>query len=479
MNESEDGFHDECGVFGVFGSKDAAELTYLGLYALQHRGQESAGIVSQEGKRFYVVKDMGLVSEIFNPENTAYLKGNRAIGHVRYSTTGSSEATNIQPLYTKTAKGKIAIAHNGNLTNAYKLYHSLKKEGALFQSTVDSEIILHLIARSKEKTMVKAFCESLSKIEGAYSLVSLGDGYLIAARDPQGFRPLVIGTLKGATIVASETCALDLIGAKYIREVEPGELVYIDEKGIQSHRVSDPKPALCIFEHVYFARPDSVIFGETSHMVRKELGRLLAKEHPVEADIVIAIPDSGNSAALGYAEASNIPYEIGMTRNHYVGRTFIQPSQKIRDLRVKVKLNPIREIIEGKILVVVDDSIVRGTTSRLRVSALRGAGAKKIHMRISSPPIKHPCYFGIDTPDKDKLIAANLTKEAIREFIGADSLEYLSEKTMLSAVKTQAPEKFCTACFSGKFPIKVPKRRSKYVFEGQKIKFYNPKRTQQ
>ena len=423
------GLKEECGVFGVYGCKDAAKLCYLGLYALQHRGQESAGIVSLDGKNFYVVKEEGLVSEVFNTTNLAYLKGINAIGHVRYSTTGSNDINNIQPLYSKTAHGKLAIAHNGNLTNAFSIYKGLETEGALFQSTVDSEIILHLISRAKGDGMVDYFQDTLKKIEGAYSLVAMGESCMIGARDPFGFRPLVIGKLGTGYILASETCALDLIDASYVREVNPGEIVMIDDAGIHSYSIPvKATPKQCIFEHIYFARPDSIIFSDTVHEIRKEFGRQLAREHPVEADIVMAIPDSGNSAALGYAEESGIPFDIGMTRNHYVGRTFIQPDQKIRDFGVKVKLNPIRSALKGKRVVVIDDSLVRGTTSKRRVSAILDAGAKEVHVRISSPPIRNTCHFGIDTPKRQKLIASRKNVHEIMEFIRADSLGFLSIK---------------------------------------------------
>lgn len=472
MTNLRDVLNEECGVFGVFNCKDSAKLCYSGLYSLQHRGQESAGIVSHEKGHFYVVRGMGLVSEVFNEDNLAYFKGDHAIGHVRYSTTGSSNVHNIQPLYAKTSKGKIAIAHNGNLTNAYSIYRNLRAGGALFQSTVDSEVILHLVAKSRKSSVVESFQEALSTIEGAYSLVCLGEDYLIAARDPYGFRPLVLGRLNGGYVVASETCAFDLIGAEYIREIEPSEILYIDYNGLQSYKNPvSPKPAFCIFEHVYFSRPDSVIFGDTVHLVRKEMGRYLARRFPVDADLVMAIPDSGNSAALGYAEASGIPFEIGMTRNHYVGRTFIQPQQKIRDFGVKVKLNPISSVLKGKRVVVVDDSLVRGTTSKRRVSAIRDAGAKEIHLRISSPPITHPCHFGIDTPDRDKLIASYKTIEEIRDYVGADSLGYLSMEDMLQSVKSYGSDKFCVGCFTGNYPLKV-KNKGKYSMESRKIKFY-------
>ncbi len=470
-----DSLEEECGVFGVFGCKDAAALCYLGLYSLQHRGQESAGIVSRDGSHLYVVKEHGLVSEIFNPTNIAYLKGSSAIGHVRYSTTGSNNPNNIQPLYSKTSKGNIALAHNGNLTNAATLFNDFRAQGALFQSTVDSEVILHLLSHSKSKELLPALQETLKAIEGAFSITLLGDNFLVAARDLNGFRPLVLGKLGDGYIVASETCAFDLIGATYIRDVQPGEIIIIDQKGITSAFIpGKPKPAMCIFEHVYFARPDSLVFSDSVHLVRKSFGRILAKEHPVDADLVMAIPDSGNSAALGYSEESGIPYEIGMTRNHYVGRTFIQPEQAIRDFAVKVKLNPISSILKGKRVIVVDDSLVRGTTSKQRVSAIRRAGAKEVHLRISSPPITHPCYFGIDTPKRKKLIASHKTLEEIRKYVDADSLGYLSLDGMLSAVTSHKPKDFCIGCFSGKYPLKV-KNKGKFSLETGKIKLYAEK----
>jgi amidophosphoribosyltransferase len=467
---------EECGVYGVYGCKDAAKLCYLGLYALQHRGQESAGIVSAEGKHFYAAKGLGLVPEVFNNENLAYLKGSRAIGHVRYSTTGLSDnISNVQPLYSNTSKGKIAIAHNGNLTNSYDIFQSLNQRGALFQSTVDSEVILHLISRCEGNDIVPILQKTLLKIEGAYSLVVLGENYLVAARDPSGFRPLVIGKLGDGYIFASETCALDLVSAKYIREVEPGEIVLVNEKGLSSHRItSKPKPNFCIFEHVYFSRPDSIVFSKCVHNVRKSFGKMLAKEHPIDADIVISIPDSGNSAALGYAEESGIPFEFGMTRNRYVGRTFIQPSQKIRDFGVRVKLNPVRSVLEGKRVIVVDDSIVRGTTSKRRVHALRDAGAKEVHLRISSPPVCFSCHFGIDTPKREKLIAAKRNIKEIMEYVGADSLGYLSIKGMFEAIGDNADKKYCAACFNGKYPVKV-RNKGKFSFESKRIKMYAQK----
>ncbi len=467
-----DEFKDECGVFGAWGCAQAAQICYLGLYSLQHRGQESAGIVSNDGSSFYVVKDMGLVSEIFKPDSIDHLRGDSGIGHVRYSTTGASMLNNVQPFYTKTSKGKVAIAHNGNLTNAFSIYNRLKNDGALFQTTVDTEVLLHLISRSKFSKPMEIFQDVLAQIEGAFSLVILNEKYLVAARDTFGFRPLVLGKLGDGYVVASETCAFDLIGATYIREIEPGEIVIIDRSGVVSDRIpKQTRKAMCVFEHVYFARPDSIVFGDTVHSVRKSFGRALAMEYPVDADLVMAIPDSGNSAALGYAEESGIPFEIGMTRNHYVGRTFIQPTQKIRDFAVKVKLNPIREVLAGKRVVVVDDSLVRGTTSKQRVAAIRQAGAKEVHLRISSPPITHPCHFGIDTTKREKLIASQKTIDEILKYVGADSLGYLSRDRMLAAVATHHPESFCTACFDGQYPLKV-RDKGKFSLGTRKIKLY-------
>ncbi len=470
-----DRLDEECGVFGIFGCEDAAKLCYLGLYALQHRGQESAGIVTWDNKHLCVVKNEGLVSDTFNPSNMGHLKGNSAIGHVRYSTTGSNNINNIQPLYAKTAKGNLALAHNGNLTNAAAIHHSLKSQGVLFQSTVDSEVILHLISRSSKSNLMEILKESLTQIEGAFSITLLGENKLIAARDTFGFRPLVLGRLDGGYVVASETCAFDLIGATYEREIAPGEIIIIDKNGLVSDQIpKKTRHGFCIFEHVYFSRPDSLIFGENVHQIRKEFGKILAKEHPVDGDLVMAIPDSGNSAALGYSEASGIPFEFGMTRNHYVGRTFIQPEQKIRDFAVKIKLNPISEVLRGKRVIVIDDSLVRGTTSKQRVHAIRQAGAKEVHLRISSPPITHSCYFGIDTPKRKKLIAANKTLQEICKYVGADSLGYLSIEGMLSAVSAYEAKDYCTGCFSGKYPLRV-QNKGKFALESGKIKLYAEK----
>lgn len=462
---------EACGLFGVYGSTDAAKLTYLGLYALQHRGQESAGIVTSDGSRFRTHKGMGLVGDVFNEETLDKLKGHVAIGHVRYSTTGSSLLKNAQPLVVEYARGSMAVGHNGNLVNAKLLRDELEAYGSIFQTTVDSEIILHLIAQSNSASFQDNLVETLKCIEGAYSLLLLNEDQMIGVRDPHGFRPLVIGKLGDAHVLASETCALDLIEAEYVRAVEPGEIVFINKKGIRSIKPFDKpeRQAMCVFEHVYFARPDSILFGENVHEVRKELGRQLAKEHPADADLVIPVPDSGNSAAMGYSEASGIPMEQGFIRNHYIGRTFLQPTQLIRDFGVKIKLNPIKTVLKGKRIVVVDDSIVRGTTSRSRVKGLRDAGAKEIHLRISCPPHKNPCLYGIDFPSKEELIASSSNLDEIARFLQVDSLGYLSLEGMLKSVKN-AKNNFCTACYDGRYPISFDKRLNKYVMERSREK---------
>jgi len=454
-----------CGIFGISGHKDAARLTYLGLYALQHRGEESAGIFAYDGEKVTFHKGMGLASEVFDESSIKSLRGDIAIGHVRYSTTGSSHSSNIQPFLANHKRGHIAIAHNGNLTNALKLRRTLEEKGSIFQTTMDSEVIVHLLARSREKDYKEDIIWALSQLEGSYSLVLMLNNILIGARDPHGWRPLCLGRLNGAYILASETCALDLINAKYVREIEPGEVVFISKDNLESikpyHR---RKHSLCVFEYIYFARPDSNIFGKNVYLTRKRLGRQLAREYPVKCDLVIPIPDSGNYAALGFAEESKIPYEEAIIRNHYIGRTFIQPSQLVRDFRVKVKLNPIRDILRDKRIVIIEDSIVRGTTSRIRVRTLREAGAKEVHMRVSCPPIKFPCFYGIDFPTRRELIASNKTIDKIRDFIGLDSLKYLSLDGMLKAMLLPEDE-FCTACFSGRYPVKVPRRLSKDILE--------------
>ena len=448
-----DKFHEECGVVGVYGHPEAATLAYLALYALQHRGQESAGIVASDGDALISHRGMGHVAEIFDHEILTRLGGKLAIGHNRYSTSGSTVLKNCQPFVVEWAQGALAIAHNGNLVNADELRARLEARGSIFQSTVDSEVIIHLIAASQESTLSGRIVDALSQVRGAYSLVFLTEDRIIAARDPYGFRPLVMGRVKDAVMIASETCALDLMDARYEREIEPGEILTLSARGVESARPFPRAPAHhCVFEYVYFARPDSKVFGRNVYEVRKELGRQLAREHAVSADIVIAVPDSGVPAAIGYAEEAALPYEMGLIRNHYVGRTFIEPSNSIRHFGVKVKLNAVREVLEGKRVVVVDDSIVRGTTSRKLVSMIRQAGASEVHMRVSSPPTTHPCFYGIDTPTREELIASSHSVEEIREYLGADSLAYLSERGMYAFVNGRG-NGFCDACFTGRYPV--------------------------
>jgi amidophosphoribosyltransferase len=453
-----DKFHDECAVFGIYGHKEAANLTYLGLYALQHRGQESSGIVSSNGEHFYQEKAMGLVADIYSKEVLKRLPGHMAIGHNRYSTAGDSHLKNVQPLVVNFAFGNLALAHNGNLINATMLRNELEAYGSIFQSTTDSEVIIHLIAHSRADSLLARIVDALNRVRGAFSVVLLTERGVIAARDPYGFRPLCLGRLKESWVVASESCAFDLIGAEYLREVEPGELVVLDEHGLTSHRpFLKVKPAMCVFEYVYFARPDSKIFsGNTVYMTRKALGRQLAQEAWVQADIVIPVPDSGVPAALGFSEGSGIPFENGLIRNHYIGRTFIEPEQSIRHFGVKIKLNAVPEVLQGRRVVVVDDSIVRGTTSRKIVKMLRQAGAREVHMRISSPPIVSPCFYGIDTPTKKELIGSSHTTEEIRKYITADSLAYLSLEGMLKAAPG-TPDQYCNACFTENYPIPFTK----------------------
>jgi len=455
-----------CGLFGIYGHRDAARLTYLGLYSLQHRGEEAAGIVTYDGKTMHAHKGMGLVSEVFNEATLHGLPGRMAVGHTRYSTTGSSTLKNSQPLVVTYAKGSIAVAHNGNLVNASELRQQLEANGSIFQTTVDSEIILHLLARATNKELEDDLSECLQLLKGAFNLLFLTEHALIGARDPNGFRPLCIGRLNNAYVLSSETCALDLIGAKFVREVEPGEVVVVGSSGLRSlhpFKQIETRRSHCLFEHVYFARPDSVVFGESVQGVRVKLGRQLAREHPVEADLVMPIPDSGNFAALGYSQESKIPFVLGMTRNHYVGRTFIQPAQEIRDLKVRVKFNPIREIIKGKRVVIVDDSIIRGTTTKARVKSLREVGAKAIHLRVSCPPTKFSCFYGIDFPTKRELIANRMSLAEIREFLGVESLGYLSPEGMLKAVGK--PADYCTACWSGTYPIPFGEEGDKFALE--------------
>jgi amidophosphoribosyltransferase len=452
----DDRFHDQCGLIGVFGHPEAAHLAYMGLYALQHRGQESAGLAVGDGTRIRLEKGMGLVNDVFTAERLDSLPGDRAIGHVRYSTSGDTVAANAQPYLIECHRGPIAIGHNGNLVNAAILRRELEAAGSIFQSTSDTEVILHLYARSHRERLEDAIAASLYKVMGAFSLLFLTADALVAARDPWGFRPLVVGRLNGATIVASETCALDLIDAEYVRDVDPGEILVVDAAGVRSFRPFPPEPnAHCVFEHVYFARPDSLVFGRTVLDSRLMLGRQLAREAPADADVVVPIPDSGMGAALGFARESGLPFEWGLIRNHYVGRTFIQPRQGQRSVGVKIKLNPVRHLIEGRRVVLIDDSIVRGTTSRKIVHMVREAGAREVHMRISSPPTTGPCYYGIDTPLKSELIASSHSVEEIRRFIEADSLAYLSHEGLLRAVGDEAGRRHCTACFSGRYPVAV------------------------
>ncbi len=460
-----DELKEHCGLFGIFNHPDAARMAYLGLFALQHRGEESAGIVASSGQSMSSVVGMGMVEDIFTEAKIAKLTGNMAIGHNRYSTTGSSLAKNAQPIQTNYSRGEIAIAHNGNLTNALLLRDQLEAHGSIFQTTIDSEVILHLLADPKHARFKDALTESLSRIEGAFSLVILREGELIGVRDPRGFRPLVIGKLDEATILASETCALDLLGAKFVREVEPGEVVVISRSGIASSKpFASSKFSHCVFEHVYFARPDSVVFGESVHHVRQRLGAELAREHPVKADVVIPIPDSGNSAALGYSLESKIPFEFGMMRNHYVGRTFIQPQQRTREFQARVKFNPVSKVLEGRRVVVVDDSIVRGTTCKTKLKAIRAAGAREIHMRVSCPPIQYPCFYGIDFPTREELIASTHSVEEIRQFLEVDSLGYLSVEGLLRAAN-DGTGRYCTACYTGSYPLPFGKEADKYILE--------------
>ena len=453
----DDRFHDECGVFGVFGHPEAANLTYLGLYALQHRGQESAGIVASTGNDLNLHRAMGEVEEIFQPGVLSKLKGSSSIGHTRYSTAGDKALLNAQPIMIDCNKGKVAVAHNGNLTNAGEWRRKLEHRGSIFQTNSDTEVIVHLIARSQARNFPAALGDALNQVEGAYSLLVLTAEELYAVRDPRGFRPLALGKLTApngseAWAVASETCAFDLMNAQYVREVEPGEMLRISKAGLEPIHFSPPKPhQFCIFEHVYFSRPDSTVFGRSVNESRERLGRLLAREHPAEADMVVPIPDSGVPAAIGFSLESGIPFRMGLIRNHYIGRTFIEPSQAIRNFGVKLKLNPVRNLIAGKRVVLVDDSIVRGTTSRKLVRMVREAGAKEVHMRISCPPTISPCYYGVDTPTREELIASSNTPEEICKYLGADSLGYLSLAGLRQAVNDTAGD-FCTSCYTGVYP---------------------------
>jgi len=449
-----DRFREECGVVGVFGHPEAANLVYLGLYALQHRGQEGAGIVATNGEALIAHRGIGHVAEIFNKDIIRRLEGQSAIGHNRYSTHGQKTVLkNIQPLVVEYVLGALAVAHNGNLVNAELLRDRLEHQGSIFQSTVDTEVIIHLIAGSQEPTLLGRLIEALAQVKGAYSLVFLTEDRLIAARDPHGFRPLVLGRLKDSVVVASETCALDLLEATYEREIEPGEILVVSDRGVESHRPFLPAPQhSCIFEYIYFARPDSRIFGRNVYEVRRGLGEQLARETHVPADIVIAVPDSGVPAAIGYAAECGLPFEMGLIRNHYVGRTFIEPQDSIRHFGVKVKLNALREVLTGRRVVVVDDSIVRGTTSRKIVEMIRGAGAKEVHVRVSSPPTTNPCFYGIDTPTRAELIASSHSVEDIRRYLAADTLGYLSTEGMYAFLGGMR-QGFCDACFTGEYPV--------------------------
>jgi amidophosphoribosyltransferase len=455
QDERDDRFHDECGVFGIYNHAEAANLTYLGLHALQHRGQEAAGIVSSTGQKLIEEKGMGQVGRVFNRRNLVRLKGTLAIGHVRYSTAGKSNLVNAQPFRIDSCKGEIAIAHNGNLVNAEALRRDLESQGSIFRSSSDTEVILHLIARAPQADLEAAIVHALKQVEGAYSLVFIARDRIIGVRDPRGFRPLALGRVGEAHVLTSESCALDLIDGTYEREVEPGEMVVIGRGGVKSYRpFPQATPAPCIFEYVYFARPDSFVFGRGVQEVRKRLGQELARERPVDADIVVPIPDSGVYHALGYCEVSKLPFEFGLVRTHYIGRTFIEPRQSIRHFGVKLKLNPVRSLIEGKRVVLIDDSIVRGTTSRKIVAMVRAAGAKEVHMRISCAPTVGPCHYGVDTPRRSELIASNHSVDEIRRFIEADSLGYLSLEGMYRAVGKGGT--FCAACYTNEYPVAVP-----------------------
>jgi amidophosphoribosyltransferase len=459
-----DKLHEECGVFGIFGHPEASKLAYLGLYALQHRGQESAGIASCDSTgKIRVHRAMGYVADVFNEQTLATLPGRAAIGHVRYSTAGESKLVNAQPLLSECVHGPIAICHNGNLVNAQEARDELVRAGSIFQTSSDTEVILHLYARAKQQQTADALVESLLQVTGAFSIAVLTPDAMVAVRDRHGFRPLALGRLDDAVVVTSETCALDLIGATYERDVKPGEMIIVTERGVESRMPFPSAPvAQCIFEHVYFARPDSYVFGDSVNEVRTNLGRLLAREAAVEADVVVPVPDSGVCAATGYAEESHLPLRFGLIRNHYVGRTFIEPRQAIRHFGVKVKLNPVRSILDGKRIVLVDDSIVRGTTSRKIVRMLKAAGAREVHVRISCPPTISPCFYGVDTPSRSELIAATHSLEEIERYIEADSLRYLSLDGLLASVNGHRSA-YCTSCYTGRYPVAFPRDQMQYL----------------
>jgi amidophosphoribosyltransferase len=458
-----DKFKDECGVFGIFGHPEAANMTYLGLYALQHRGQESAGIAASDGERVRVSKEMGYVADVFDGRALGELPGRLALGHVRYSTAGESRLANAQPFLIDCAHGQIAICHNGNLVNADALRNELVSEGSIFQSGSDTEVVLHLFARSKARHVEDAVVDSVTQVQGAFSFLMLTKDRLIAVRDPHGFRPLALGQLDGAFVICSETCAMDLIGATYIRDVEPGEVLIINAGGLRSIKpFGSSALAHCVFEHVYFSRPDSYVFGKSVNEVRTNLGRILAREQRVDADVIVPVPDSGVCAAMGYADEANIPLRMGLIRNHYVGRTFIQPQSAIRHFGVKVKLNPVRSILEGKRVVLVDDSLVRGTTSRKIVRMVRAAGATVVHVRISCPPTISPCFYGVDTPRRSELIAATHTIDEIRDYLDADSVAYLSLDGLMRAVG-EGREHYCSSCYTGHYPVAFPRDEKSYL----------------
>jgi amidophosphoribosyltransferase len=461
LSEADDHFHDECGVFGIFGRQDAAAIVTLGLHALQHRGQEAAGIVSYDGAQFHIERHVGLIGDTFTKQAVIdRLKGTRAIGHTRYATTGGSGLRNVQPLFAELAGGGFAVAHNGNITNALTIQRKLQQQGAIFSSTSDTETILHLVAMSRENDINSRFIDAVRQLEGAFSLVALTSKKMIGCRDPLGIRPLVLGDLDGSWILASETCALDIIGARFVRDLKPGEMVVVTAKGIESlYPFEAQKPRFCIFEYVYFARPDSSVEGRNVYDVRKKIGAELAKESPVIADIVVPVPDSGTPAAIGFAQQAGLPFELGIIRNHYVGRTFIQPGDSIRHMGVKLKHNANRRIIEGKRVVLVDDSIVRGTTSQKIVQMVRDAGAREVHMRIASPPTRASCFYGVDTPETAKLLASRMSVEEMADFIRVDSLGFLSIDGLYRTVGEAAREKdapqFCDACFTGQYPTRL------------------------
>ncbi len=460
--------HDQCGVFGVWGHPEAAKITYLGLHSLQHRGQESAGICTMQDGQLFNHKRMGLVADIFHEEDFKHLPGTTAIGHVRYSTTGSSQLRNAQPIAVEYARGSIALAHNGNLVNARRIRDELEAHGSIFVSTVDSEVIIHLLARNNSHTMIESLIESLRKVRGAYSLLVLSDEGLMGMRDPNGFRPLCLGRLENAWVLASETCAFDIIDAKYVRDVEPGEIVLINENGLVSIKPYETVThSACIFEFIYFARPDSHIYNTSVQKVRKRLGAILAQESAVPADVVVPVPDSSNMAATGFAIEAKIPYEMGLIRNHYVGRTFIEPNQAIRDFGARLKYNAVKESLEGKRVILIDDSIVRGTTMRKIVKMIRNVGAKEIHLRITSPAIISPCFYGMDFPSRKELIAATHSLEEIRTYLRVDSISYLSVEGMMKAVEG-TPQGHCAACFTGKYPVAFDEETEKYSLEMSK-----------